>query len=202
MFCVVKSQRQHAYRLLHTFTFTCDVMSVIVKWLQEENEMKWNEWGFTPPLGTYRILNWARRTSWGWWDEWADTALQTEDSKLEPWRSEAEHATSRSQRLSTILNLLRVSGEETCCFFETWRPEWGSSPRSPTFQAGSFNHCTRAPPYKEKLSCSCRKNPRILSLLRWVYRLLYGVLVATMRTAEHKPGLCYAVLYSHQHRIT
>ena len=29
----------------------------------------------------------------------------------------------------------RVSGEETCCFFETWRPEWGSSPRSTTFQA-------------------------------------------------------------------
>ena len=39
---------------------------------------------------------------------------------------------------------LRVSGEETFCFFETSRPEWGSNPRSPTFQAGSFNHCTRA----------------------------------------------------------
>ena len=34
---------------------------------------------------------------------------------------------------------LRVSGEETFCFFETRRPEWGSNPRSPTFQAGSFN---------------------------------------------------------------
>ena len=41
---------------------------------------------------------------------------------------------------------LRVSEEETFCFFETWRPAWGSSPRSPTFQAGSFNHCTRALP--------------------------------------------------------
>ena len=30
---------------------------------------KWNEWGFRPPLCTYR-LNWARRTSWRWWDEW------------------------------------------------------------------------------------------------------------------------------------
>ena len=30
-------------------------------------------------------------------------------------------------------------------FFETWRPEWDLKPRSPTFQAGSFNHCTRAP---------------------------------------------------------
>ena len=34
----------------------------------------------------------------------------------------------------------RVSGKETFCFYETWRPEWGS-----TFQAGIFNYCTRAP---------------------------------------------------------
>ena len=62
---------------------------------------KWNESGFRPPLCTYR-LNWARRTSWGWWDDWDDTVLQTQDSKFEPWRSEAEHATSRSRRLPTI----------------------------------------------------------------------------------------------------
>ena len=42
-------------------------------------EMKWNESGFRPPLCTYR-LNWARRTSWGWWDDWDDTVLQTQDS--------------------------------------------------------------------------------------------------------------------------
>ena len=66
--------------------------------------MKWNESGFRPPLCTYR-LNWARRTSWGWWGEWDDTALQTHDSKFVPWRSEAEHATSRSRRLPTILKL-------------------------------------------------------------------------------------------------
>ena len=29
--------------------------------------MKLNKSGFRPPLCTYR-LNWARRTSWGWWD--------------------------------------------------------------------------------------------------------------------------------------
>ena len=39
---------------------------------------------------------------------------------------------------------LRVSGEETFCFSETWKPEWGSNPRSQTVQADSFNHCTRA----------------------------------------------------------
>ena len=35
-----------------------------------------------------------------------DTSLsgETHDSKLEPWRSEAEHATSRSRRIPTILN--------------------------------------------------------------------------------------------------
>ena len=44
--------------------------------------MKWNKWGSTPHLYTYR-LNWVRRT-WGWWDEWGVTALQTQDSKLSP----------------------------------------------------------------------------------------------------------------------
>ena len=29
---------------------------------------RWDESGFRPPLCTYR-LNWARRTSWGWWDD-------------------------------------------------------------------------------------------------------------------------------------
>ena len=41
-----------------------------------------NKWGSTPHLYTYR-LNWVRRT-WGWWDEWGVTALQTQDSKLSP----------------------------------------------------------------------------------------------------------------------
>ena len=51
-----------------------------------------NQLGFRPLLCTYR-LNWAKRISWGWWD---DTDVQTQDSKFKPWRSEAEHATSRS----------------------------------------------------------------------------------------------------------
>ena len=44
---------------------------------------KWNESGFRSLLRTYR-LNCAKRTSWGWWDEWDDTALQTQDSKFKP----------------------------------------------------------------------------------------------------------------------
>ena len=77
----------------------------------------WNESGFRPPLCTYR-LNWARRTSRGWWDDWDDTVLQTQDLKLEPWRSEAEHATSRSRRLPTILTFTRGWGRNIC-FFQT-----------------------------------------------------------------------------------
>ena len=80
--------------------------------------MKWNESGFRPPLCTYR-LNWARRTSWGWWDDWDDTVLQTQDSKFEPWRSEAEHATSWSRRLPTILTFTRGWGRNIICFFQT-----------------------------------------------------------------------------------
>ena len=81
-------------------------------------KMKWNESGFRPPLCTYR-LNWARKTSWGWWDDWDDTVLQTQDSKFAPWRSEAEHATSRSRRLPTILTFTRGWGRNIFCYFQT-----------------------------------------------------------------------------------
>ena len=82
------------------------------------HEMNRNESGFRPLLCTYR-LNWARRTSWGWWNDWDDTVLQTQDSKFEPWRSEAEHATFRSRRLPTILTFTRGWGRNICCFFQT-----------------------------------------------------------------------------------
>ena len=73
-------------------------------------EMKWNEWCFRQSLCTWR-LRWARRTYLGWWDKWDDTALQTQDSKFEHWRSEVEHATSRSRRLPTILNIYESVGK-------------------------------------------------------------------------------------------
>ena len=88
---------------------------------------KWNESGFRPLLCTYR-LNWARRTSWGWCNEWDDTALQTQDSKLEPWRSEAEHATSRSRRLPTILSFTSGWGRNILVSFKPPRP--GNEPRT------------------------------------------------------------------------
>ena len=90
----------------------------ITRW--HDNTMYWtstseavplemNKWGFTSPLCTYR-LNWAKRTSWGWWDEWDD--LQTQDSKFDPLQSEAEHATFRSRRLPTILNHYERAGKK------------------------------------------------------------------------------------------
>ena len=85
-------------------------------------EMKWVGFGFKPPLFTYK-LNWARRTSGGYWDEWDTTALQIQDLSV----TEATHN----------IDSLQVSGEKIFCFFGTWRPEWGLSPRTPTFQAGT-----------------------------------------------------------------
>ena len=60
-------------------------------------------------------LNRTRRTSrGGWWDKWDDTALKTQDSNVEPWRSEAEHATprSRSRRLPTLFYLYDWAGKK------------------------------------------------------------------------------------------
>ena len=75
----------------------CDV-GVVALLHRSALDMKWNEWSFRSPLCTYR-LNWAKGTSWGWWDKWDDTVLQTQDSYFAPWRSETEHATYRSRRL-------------------------------------------------------------------------------------------------------
>ena len=47
------------------------------------------------------------------------TVLQTQDSKFEPWRFEAEHATSRSRRLPTILTFTRGRERNIFCFVQT-----------------------------------------------------------------------------------
>ena len=107
------------------------------------NEMKWNESGFRPPLCTYR-LNWATRTSWGWWDEWDDTVLQTQDSKFEPWRSEAEHATSRSRRLPTILTFTRGWGRNIFVSLKPPRP--GTKPRTLAWKAAVLTTTLGPPP--------------------------------------------------------
>ena len=105
---------------------------------------KWNESGFRPPLCTYR-LNWARRTSWGWWDDWDDTVLQTQDSKFEPWRSEAEYATSRSRRLPTILTFTRGCGRNNFVSFKPPRP--GTEPRTLAWKAAVLTTTLGPPPH-------------------------------------------------------
>ena len=112
--------------------------------------LKWNESGFRPHLCTYR-LNWARRTTWGWWDDWDDTVLQTQDSKIELWRSEAEHATSRSRRLPTILTFTRGWGRNIFCFFRT--AETGNRAPNSGVKGSGANHYPRAPALFVLKSC-------------------------------------------------
>ena len=126
-----------------------------VKW-------KWNESGFRPPLCTYR-LNWARRTSWGWWDDWDDTVLQTQDSKFEPWRSEAEHATSRSRRLPTILTFTRGWGRNIFVSFKPPRP--GTEPRTLAWKAAVLTTTLGPPPI------STSSSARLLLIKYWADHL-------------------------------
>ena len=114
------------------------------------HEQKWNESGFRPPLCTYR-LNWARRTSWGWWDDWDDTVLQTQDSKFEPWRSEAEHATSRSRRLPTILTFTRGWGRNIFVSFKPPRP--GTEPRTLAWKTAVLATTLGPPPISRAAMC-------------------------------------------------
>ena len=105
--------------------------------------MKWNESGFRPPLCTYR-LNWARRTSRGWWDDWDGTVLQTRDAKFTPRQTEAEHATSRSRRLPTILTFTRGWGRNIFVSFKPPRP--GTEPRSLAWKAAVLTTTLGPPP--------------------------------------------------------
>ena len=98
-------------------------------------------------------LNWARRTSWGWWDDWDDTVLQTQDSKFEPWRSEAEHATSRSRRLPTILTFTRGWGRNIFVSLKPPRP--GTEPRTLAWKAVVLTTTLGPPPNRE---CTVKSN--------------------------------------------
>ena len=135
--------------------------------------MKWNESGFRPPLCTYR-LNWARRTSWGWWDDWDDTVLQTQDSKFEPWRSETEHATSRSRRLPTILTFTRGWGRNNFVSFKPPRP--GTEPRTLAWKAAVLTTTLGPPPWLEwtrgKRPCGAPDNRRNYLVVSCIHPLI------------------------------
>ena len=131
-------QERNAGRFKHTWSRDGRIQ------IRPMNKWKWNESGFRPPLCTYR-LNWARRTSWGWWDDCDDTVLQTQDSKFEPWRSEAEHATSRSRRLPTILTFTRGWGRNIFVSFKPPLP--GTEPRTLAWKAAVLTTTLGPPPH-------------------------------------------------------
>ena len=68
-------------------------------------------------------------------------ALQTQYSKFEPWRSQAEHATSQSWRLRCSTQYLRVSMVSRKEIFVILKPECQNGGRTrdlPTFQSDRF----------------------------------------------------------------
>ena len=112
---------------------------------------KCNEWGFEPPLSTYYRLNWARRIPRRWWDH-GDSRdyLHGEMNEMTlPSMHRIRNSSPGGMRpvIEAPHNIesLRVSREETF-FFDNWRQEQGSKPRSLTFQAGSSNHRSPSPP--------------------------------------------------------
>ena len=110
-------------------------------WCNSADE-KWNESGFMPLLCTYR-LNWARRTSWGWWDEPDDTALQTQDIEIrtmEVW-GRARHLSVAEAPHNT--EFYEWMGKKHFGFFQT--TETGKRTPNSSVKGSCANHYSRAP---------------------------------------------------------
>ena len=92
-------------------------------WLEAQplqHWQKWNESGFRPPLCTYR-LNWARRTPWGWWDDWDDTVLQTlirnsSPGGLRPSTLPGVKCSGANHYPATLTYLCINHGDQRCLF--------------------------------------------------------------------------------------
>ena len=164
-------------------------------------QMKWNESGFRPPLCTYR-LNWASSTSWGWWDDWDDTVLQTQDSKFEPWRSEVEHATSRSRRLPTILTFIRGWGRNIFVSFKPPRP--GTEPRTLAWKAAVLTTTLGPPPWLithwQKLLILCALDGRD-GMCDWAFSIGTCCHTVSKSSIKHwQYGICCQNRRTHDHR--
>ena len=92
---------------------------------------------------SHRTAQWSETYSIVTTDD--DTVLQTQDSKFEPWRSEAEHATSRSRRLPTILTFTRAWGRNIFVSFKPPRP--GTEPRTLAWKATVLTTALGPPPH-------------------------------------------------------
>ena len=75
---------------------------------------------------------------WGWWDRSDNIDLQKHDSKIKLWPPDVEQATSRSQRLPTMLILHDWAGKK---HFVSLTPEYWKQGSS-CVTDGSDKHCT------------------------------------------------------------
>ena len=124
---------EHAALMLH--------MLLCALWTPEEAEHVWNEWnesGFRPPLCTYR-LSWARRTSWGWWDECPpDTGFEIR--VLAVW-GRARYLSDTEAPHNTEFNTWM--GKKHFCLFQT--AETGNQTPNSSVKGSGANHYPRAP---------------------------------------------------------
>ena len=123
-FCCISSHLEPWYE---SYYFKIPVIRLRYFILKTENlvELKWNESGFIPHVHILAELvheNLPRMVIWLRWACPSDTRFEIR--ALAVW--------SRARYLSVIevshnIESLWVSGEETFNFFETWKPERGSS---------------------------------------------------------------------------
>ena len=99
---------------------------------------KWNESGFRPPLCTCR-LNWARRTSWGWWDDWDNTGFEIQI--LAGW-GRARYLSVTEAPHNTDFHTWM--GRNIFCFFQT--AATGNRTLNSGVKGSGANHYPRAPP--------------------------------------------------------
>ena len=147
---------------------------------------KWNESGFRPPLCTYR-LNWARRTSWGWWDDRDDTVLQTgfEIRALAVW-GRARYLSVTEAPHNTDFHTLM--GKKHFCFFQT--AETGNRTPNSGVKGSGANHYPRAPAQPDNLLAFSRTNTLTLILLNLFYYKLWRCSLRLMTWCE----ICYHIL--------
>ena len=85
------------------------------------------------------MLNWAMRTSWGWWDEWDGTALRYWIWNLNPG------GRARFLLVTDRLPTIRVDAwrKKHFCFFQT--AETGERTPNSSVKGSGANHYPRAP---------------------------------------------------------
>ena len=107
---------------------------------------KWNEAGFRPLLCKYR-LNWARRTIWGWWDKWDDTAL-FEIQTLEVWGQARYLSVTEAPHNTEFYEWIK---KKHFCFFQT--TETGKRTSNSSVKGNGAKHYPMPPPHRPRSYC-------------------------------------------------